>query len=217
MAGGLCGTDHGLCGTVHGLCGTDGRHGGALPSRGDTIGDVVENWLYTLWMDWTPSREQTRRELKRAGMCLVVCIPLLFILLPSRSAWVMLPMLIDVAALLFLGFGLNRLRLGRSLRCRWRFNDRLIEREWLAENCTPPFPIVIAYDALARVVILKGTIGFCIRGQQFPEEILGFQFFRDRETLVALLVRIAAHDVPIVHEDDTLETAQFGSLPTDAS
>jgi hypothetical protein len=166
----------------------------------------------TGWREVTPTREATILGLKRATVVLGFCI-LAIALQILDGVWLLLPILAGAAALLSIAFDLDRLRRRPQILERYQFDDARFEVVYKAHVLEAPSPTVLAYDALERLLIKKCTIGFYVRGNDLPEEVVSPEHFPNRATLDDLLHRAQSRGVLIEYKDDSLDTVIFGRLP----
>jgi hypothetical protein len=166
--------------------------------------------LCTQWIEVTPTREATRIGL-RIAFLVFLCAVAVVVLAPF-SYLTLGGIMVGLVALGSLLFDLYRWFRPRPIYERFEFDDRRLEQVRKTEESELYRIWCIAYDALERVSLKRGTIGFYERGQQTPEVVLGTEHFPNREMLVALLTRIAARDIVIEHVDDTLDSGTY-ALP----
>ena len=168
---------------------------------------MTEEKFCTPWKEVTPTHEATRKGLRLASI--VLLIALFVVVLAPFSYWALGGIMVGAVALGSLVLDLLRWFWPRPIYQRNEFDDRRLESV-LKEGGPEMYRIdCIVYDALEKVSLRRGTIGFYERGQEMPTAILGTEDFPDREMLVALLTRIAARDVVIEHEDDTLDSGRY--------
>lgn len=155
----------------------------------------------TEWRPVSPTAENSKTGIRRAFVVVVACVAVGF--LAPVGFWTLASILLGFAALLSIGFDLRRLHTGLLLLERIQFDDRRIERVTRHEPTGKERRRVVAFDALERADIRKGTLGLYEVGSEWPKEVFGLDEFPDEAMVRELLGLLQGKGVPI--ESDSTE------------
>ncbi len=153
----------------------------------------------TEWQAVSPTTENSKVGIRRALVVLAACLAGGYF--APFEFWTLAAILVGVAALFSIAFDLRRLKTGTVVYKRIQFDHRRIERVWREEPSGKEHRCVVAYDALEKVNVSKGSIGLYSIGKEWPE-VFGIEEFLDEEMVLALLGRVHAKGVRVLVSED---------------